>query len=68
MTLRVRSFGPMGVRGSLYRPGYPFPVLVDAAGVAFDDPRIHWVRAGQLVMRLREFTVVDLEALRAEES
>ncbi|MFJ2212779.1 hypothetical protein ACIQVO_18020 [Streptomyces sp. NPDC101062] len=64
VALRVRSFAPMGVRGALYRPGYPFPVPVDAVGVAFDDPRIHWVRAGQLVMRLREFTVVGLEALR----
>ncbi|MFF1422004.1 hypothetical protein [Streptomyces sp. NPDC058280] len=60
VALRVRAFGPAGVRGALYRPGYPSPVAVDAAGVAFDDPRIHWIRAGQLIMRLHEFTVVDL--------
>ncbi|MFJ5223649.1 hypothetical protein [Streptomyces sp. NPDC088400] len=60
MALRVRAFGLAGVRGALYQPGYPSPVAVDATGVAFDDPRIHWVRAGQLIMRLHEFTITDL--------
>ncbi|WP_326612302.1 hypothetical protein OG949_25890 [Streptomyces scopuliridis] len=60
VALRVRSFGLAGVRGALYAPGNPSPVPVGAVGVAFDDPRIHWVRAGQLIMRLREFTVADL--------
>ncbi|MFJ2111904.1 hypothetical protein ACIOEX_08320 [Streptomyces sp. NPDC087850] len=60
--LRVRAFAPAGVQGALYRPGHPSPVAVDAAGVAFGDPRIRWVCAGQLIMRLSEFTVVDLES------
>ncbi|MEV7089530.1 hypothetical protein AB0O07_27180 [Streptomyces sp. NPDC093085] len=59
-----RDFAPVGVRGALYRPGFSSPVPVDVAGVAFDDPRVRWVRAGQLVMRLRAFTVVGLEAPR----
>jgi hypothetical protein len=36
---------------------------VDAAGVAFDDPRIGWVKAGQLIMRLREFSVTELNVI-----
>lgn len=61
VALRVRAFGLAGVRGALYRPGLPYPVAVDAVGITFDDPLIHWVRAGQLIMRLREFTIIDLE-------
>jgi hypothetical protein len=30
--------------------------------VEYGDPRIHWLRAGQLIVRLDRFTVVDLEA------
>jgi hypothetical protein len=59
--LRVRAFDLAGVRGALYRPGWPVPVVADVAGVGFDDPRIAWVRAGQLIVRLREFTVTWLE-------
>lgn len=55
--LRVRAFDLAGVRGALYRPGNPDPVAVDAVGVAFDDPLIRWVKAGQLIMRLQDFTV-----------
>ncbi|MEV7086851.1 hypothetical protein AB0O07_13275 [Streptomyces sp. NPDC093085] len=62
VALRARTFEPVGVRGALYRPGHPAPTLVDVAGVAFDDPRIHWTRAGQLVVRLREFTLTRLES------
>ncbi|MFD7117562.1 hypothetical protein ACFWAA_11010 [Streptomyces sp. NPDC059922] len=60
VALRVRSFGLAGVRGALYAPGNPSPVPLGAVGVAFDDPRIRWVRAGQLIMRLRAFTVTGL--------
>ncbi|MGS2587697.1 hypothetical protein [Streptomyces hebeiensis] len=67
VALRVRTSVPAGVQGALYRPGHPAPTAVMATGVAFGDPLIHWVRAGQLIVRLREFTVVDLkpEAVRA---
>ncbi|CCB75152.1 conserved protein of unknown function [Streptantibioticus cattleyicolor NRRL 8057 = DSM 46488] len=60
VTLRVRSCEPVGVRGALYRPGFPDPAFVDVAGVAFTDPRIHWIRAGQLITALRDFTVQEL--------
>jgi hypothetical protein len=29
------------------------------AGVAFDDPPIRWVKAGQFVARLRDLTVTE---------
>lgn len=60
VALRVRAFRPAGVWGVLYRPGFPLPVAVEAAGVDYADPRVRWVRAGQLITRLEEFTVVDL--------
>ncbi|WP_399086673.1 hypothetical protein ACGH2B_08810 [Streptomyces sp. BBFR2] len=59
VALRVRSFRPVGVRGALYRPGLAAPLPVGAVGVAYGDPRIRWVRAGQLIMRLDDVNVVD---------
>lgn len=64
--LRVRAFERWGVHGALYRPGPRGPQAVDVGAVAFDEPLIHWVRAGQLVMRLRDFTIVDLAGEEAE--
>ncbi|MFE2940357.1 hypothetical protein ACFXKG_15040 [Streptomyces sp. NPDC059255] len=61
VALRARTFEPVGVRGALYRPGHPAPTVADVTGVAFGDPRIHWMRAGQLLMRLNEFTITRLE-------
>ncbi|MFD9812934.1 hypothetical protein [Streptomyces sp. NPDC059080] len=58
MALRVRAFRPVGVRGALYRPGLPAPIPVGAVGVAYDDPAIRWVRAGQLIMRLDGVDIV----------
>jgi hypothetical protein len=60
--LRVREFEVAGVRGALYQPGWSGPAVVGVAGVAFDDPRIGWVKAGQLIVRLREFSVTTLNA------
>ncbi|RBM23802.1 hypothetical protein DEH69_02130 [Streptomyces sp. PT12] len=62
VALRVHHFALAGVYGALYRPAFPFPVASDAAGVALDDPRVRWVRAGQLIMRLEDFSIVDLNA------
>lgn len=59
--LRVRAFSPYGVRGALYRPTAGPPQAVDAVNLPFGDPRMPWMRAGQLIMRLVEFTVVNLE-------
>jgi hypothetical protein len=60
VALRVREHAPAGVRGALYRPGVPRPTARTVAGVAYDDPRIRWTRAGQLVVRLVSYSVVDL--------
>jgi hypothetical protein len=57
--LRVSAFELIGVSGFLYVPGIAQPVA--AAGVGYDDPRVRWVRAGQLIVRLRDFTITDLD-------
>lgn len=58
--LRVSCLERAGVRGALYRPSCSKPVAVDVGGVAFGDPLINWVRAGQLLMRLIDFSIIDL--------
>jgi hypothetical protein len=60
--VRVSAFALSGVRGALYRPGRRAPEPVDVAFLRFGDPLMSWMRAGQLVMHLREFTVIDLPA------
>ncbi|WP_230423806.1 hypothetical protein [Streptomyces radicis] len=60
VALRVREFYLAGVWGTLYRPGFPQPVVADAAGIAYDDRRLRWLRGHQLIMRLETFTPVDL--------
>jgi len=37
-------------------------VLHDVGGLGFGDDRMPWMQAAQLMMRLDEFTLVDLEA------
>ncbi|RLL67290.1 hypothetical protein [Streptomyces sp. Z26] len=61
VALRVRRFEQIGVRGALYCPVQSKPVIVQAAGVAFDDHRINWVQAGQLIMHLIDYTPTDLD-------
>ncbi|MFF8957913.1 hypothetical protein [Streptomyces sp. NPDC014894] len=58
VALRVRSWTQVGVHGALYRPG-PRPVAVDAVGIPFDSLAVRWVIAGQLIVRLDRFTLVD---------
>jgi hypothetical protein len=60
VALRVRTFELAGVRGALYRPGDPDPVAVDAVQMTFDNPCIGWVKAGQLIMSLPDFTPTEL--------
>jgi hypothetical protein len=63
VALRVHDFDVVGVRGTLYRPALPDPVKVAAVGVALDDPRIRWMRAGQILVNLRVFSLTSLDAL-----
>ncbi|WP_175437717.1 hypothetical protein [Streptomyces sp. WMMB 322] len=61
VALRVRVHTPVGVHGALYQPGGPRPTMWTVAGVTYDDVRIRWTRAGQLVVRLDSYTVVRLD-------
>ncbi|MFE4174458.1 hypothetical protein ACFRR7_20800 [Streptomyces sp. NPDC056909] len=65
VALRVRTFELGGVQGALYRLHGHLPVAYSADGVPFDSWRVHWVLAGQLIMRLRAYTLVDLAAEHA---
>lgn len=58
--IRVRTFFPRGVNGVLYAPTRNGPQAVEASTVTFADPRLPWVRAYQLIMRLADFAPVDL--------
>ncbi|BBA96051.1 hypothetical protein RVR_1177 [Actinacidiphila reveromycinica] len=59
--VRARRFSLSGVHGVLYRPSHPAPVPHDVGGLDFGDDRMPWMQAAQLMMRLDEFTLVDLE-------
>ncbi|MFB7272730.1 hypothetical protein [Streptomyces sp. NPDC056244] len=65
VALRVKTFVVAGVHGVVYQPNGMLPVMYEAGGVAFESRRLPWVLAGQLIMELREFTVVDLAAEHA---
>ncbi|MFB7273968.1 hypothetical protein [Streptomyces sp. NPDC056244] len=65
VALRVKTFVVAGVHGVVYQPNGMLPVMYEAGGVAFESRRIRWVLAGQLIMELQEFTVVDLAAEHA---
>jgi hypothetical protein len=62
VAVRVKAPRIAGVFGALYRPGGLLPKAVDAITVRYDDPRIRWMVAGQLMMTLHGCTVVDLDA------
>ncbi|MFD7893805.1 hypothetical protein [Streptomyces sp. NPDC059743] len=61
VALRAGLVVTAGVQGIVHRPGEPFPEPYDAGGVMYDDSRIHWTVAAQLIVALRHCTVVDLE-------
>jgi hypothetical protein len=58
--VRVHAFTPSGINGVLYAPTPDGPKVVQDVPIAFGDPRMPWVRAYQLIMRLLDFTVIDL--------
>lgn len=60
VALRVRTHVLAGAEGVVYRPDRPLPVPERVAALSFDDPRIRWMRATQLVMRLDDYVEVDL--------
>lgn len=62
VAVRVRSPQVEGVFGIRYAPGFPEAVAVAAEIVPYDDARVRWILASQLVTGLHDCTFVDLEA------
>jgi hypothetical protein len=58
--VRVRSLAPSRVNAVVYGLTSSGPRAVDTALVAFGSPLMPYVRAHQLLMRLTDFTSVDL--------
>jgi ferredoxin len=69
VALRVQRATLHGVSGALYVPDHPTPAPLDADVSVFPygDPRLPWVLASQLVVTLRTFTTVELQALATDE-
>jgi hypothetical protein len=64
VAVRVRQAPVAGVRGVLYRSGFgAVPEAVDEVTVAYDDPRVRWVRAINLVRELRGCSLVEVDEL-----
>ncbi|WP_328461608.1 hypothetical protein [Streptomyces sp. NBC_00448] len=62
IAVRARRFHLSGVHGALHVAGFPEPRVIDTETLALDDTRTAWLRAGQLIMRLTDYRVVDLHA------
>lgn len=58
--VRARSFAPSRVNAVVYGLTPAGPRVVDAALVVFGSPLMPYVRAHQLLMRLTDFTSIDL--------
>lgn len=61
VTIRVRLAPIAGVRGLLYHSRGLVPVPVEEVNVPYDDPRIRWLRATNLIRELHDCTIVPLE-------
>jgi hypothetical protein len=61
LALRVRHAPIAGVFGKLFAPSRRGPVCVGTATLAYDDPRVRWLQARQLLRDLQDWTVVDLD-------
>jgi hypothetical protein len=57
LALRVRHAPIIGVHGALYTPGL---TLAGPATLAYDDPRVRFLHARQLMRSLHDWTIVDL--------
>lgn len=62
VAVRVRRYRVAGAYGAIHQPRLTGPIAVDVGSVAFDDHRILWMQASQLIMRLTDYRVVDLDA------
>lgn len=61
LALRVRDAPLVGVSGKLYEPRARNPVCLGPATLAYDDPRVRYLQAAQLMRGLRDWTIVDLD-------
>ncbi|GLY85612.1 hypothetical protein [Actinoallomurus iriomotensis] len=61
LALRVRNAPLAGVSGTLYEPRGRSLVCLGPATLAYDDPRVRYLKAAQLMRALRDWTVVDLD-------
>jgi hypothetical protein len=61
LALRVRDAPVAGVFGKVYTPGSRGPTAIGHAAMGFDDPRINWMQAYQLMRALNDWTEVDLD-------
>ncbi|MDT0266516.1 hypothetical protein RM844_09420 [Streptomyces sp. DSM 44915] len=62
VALRVKTGTMAGVLGVRYGPGPDGPELLGPIEHSFREPGIAWTVARQLIARLDEFTVIDLDA------
>ncbi|OLF11260.1 hypothetical protein BLA60_14555 [Actinophytocola xinjiangensis] len=60
VAFRARRFPVAGIRGAQYAAG---PRFVGDVTVALDDPTIPWIRAANLVRRVSDCTILDLDEI-----
>lgn len=60
--VRAQRFHLSGVYGARYLPALPQPQVIDVATLALDSARVAWLQASQLIIRLADYRVVDLDA------
>lgn len=61
LALRVRDAPLVGVSGKLYEPRRRDLACLGPATLAYDDPRVRYLQATQVMRALRDWTVVDLD-------
>jgi hypothetical protein len=61
--IRARHAPISGVRGLVYQPARPAPILLRDYLVRYDNPTIRWTLADQLLRTLQDCTPVDLDHL-----
>lgn len=64
VAIRVQRFMVAGVWGTVYRPGAFAPVPVEAAHLAYGDPKTRWMVAVALIRELRGCSFVPFDELR----
>ncbi|MXQ65467.1 hypothetical protein GQ466_15660 [Actinomadura rayongensis] len=62
VVIRARAFALAGVRGNLHVPALPHPVPVRAYTAYYGDPALRWTKASQLLMRVTDYDVIDIDA------